>query len=48
MPVEAVVHIPAPRQAVEEPVIITWERDDSPRVEVEAFALLSSLASDAS
>jgi hypothetical protein len=46
VPVEPSVHVPAPRHALEEPVIIPWARDDGPRVEVEAFALLSSLATD--
>lgn len=45
VPIESVVVIPAPRQAFDQPVV-PWVRDDSPRLEVEAFALLSSLATD--
>lgn len=45
VPIEAVVVLPAPRYEVEQPVA-PWVGDNSPRLEVEAFALLSSLASD--
>lgn len=45
VPVDAVVVLPAPRHEVEQ-TVVPWVADDSPRLEVEAFALLSSLASD--
>lgn len=43
--IQPAVVVPAPRHAREE-VVEPWVRDDTPRVAVEAFAMLSSLASE--
>ena len=52
MPVEQVtvpdtcVSVPQPRHAFEDTIALPTLADDSPRLDVEALAMLSSLASD--